>query len=219
MEVVYIAREETELRSLPITAQCLAPHTLVDDSGEPLILRVDQSSEPGAYHVSFAISDQDYYFVVVVRIGTDGVPFAAWSYILPGIEVRLLVFSPDVEPSAISECLGIVPTFSCRSGETRPPRRIPEKDNLWALSATPSGPGTFDEKVGSLVTQLSAITHRFHELPPSCTVELDVAYEGWAGDWQFGGLSLSRGVLAFLKELGATFELSLYAHGPPMEEE
>ena len=66
-QAVWLARAELTARALGTTEQFLAVHEIdVAPGDEPVVARVDEKSEPGAYNVYFPVSDEPYSFVVAV---------------------------------------------------------------------------------------------------------------------------------------------------------
>ena len=67
---VQVARTEVIERSWGVSRQILAVHSVpVGSDGDPIVVRVDEQTEPREYVVCFPILDQPYYLVVVVGAG------------------------------------------------------------------------------------------------------------------------------------------------------
>ena len=111
-----VAISETLNPTLGVTEQVLAVHQLVIKENTPVILYVDEHEEPGTFYVYFAIENEPYYFVIVVRTENDRL-IASASYIEAAVRVYLSIHSTLLDPRSITERVQLAPTRSDRIGE------------------------------------------------------------------------------------------------------
>src|SRR5207245_5550600 len=87
---VLVAREEIAARAFAVTRQYLAVHEVVTEAGGTFaVARVDETTEPGSYHVYFPLRDEPYHCVVAVRPDQGGELQPSWVYMQAAVRVYL----------------------------------------------------------------------------------------------------------------------------------
>lgn len=220
-DAVRLAQAELAVRHFGVTRQFLTVHVVaLDDMGAPQLARIDDTSEPGTYRLYFRIQGEPYYIVVVVGHDVEGHLAVAWVYMEAAIRVYLGVYSAALSAPNITEHLGLVPTQTYARGTpitARGSRR--HCQHIWLYEPQAGLPAGFEEKLMTLLRLVAPRADRFAALPPDCTVELAIVYQGWGGDPQFGGLHFEAETTRQLSLLGASIDIDLYAYGPPMPDD
>src|ERR1700730_10123479 len=94
---VQVARSEVIERSWGVSRQILAVNSVpVGSDGDPIVVRVDEQTEPREYVVYFPILDQPYYLVVVVGAGKVGRWAVSGVYSEAEVRVYLAASSRDL---------------------------------------------------------------------------------------------------------------------------
>lgn len=140
---VRLARAEVVARTFALTRQYLATQDVVKDSaGLATVARVDDSHEPGAYHVYFEMRDGPYHCVVVVKPNGTGVLEVSWIYVQPAIRVYLAIRSTHVAPDEITRRTRLEPTRIRLKGTPIGIRQggRPLNEHCWDLEARPDFP-------------------------------------------------------------------------------
>lgn len=216
---VRLARAEVIERSWGVTSQILAVHSVpVGSDGEPIVVRVDERTEYGAYLVYFPIRDQPYY--LVVEVGSDKAERLAVSGVYSEAEVRvyLAVSSRDLSAGEITARIGLQPTQTRSIGEPiveQVPARTHE-EHRWILEPQAGVPGSVEEKIASLLDAVDVAAGRIAALKRVCDVRVTIVLSAWGGDPQFGAFDVLAENVRRLGALGAELSVDLYAFGPPM---
>lgn len=101
--ILRTARAELEEWRFPVTEQVLAVHEVrVDASGLAEVARLDTTSEPGSARVYFALADQKYHFVVLVRPTADGRFEVVWVWVQPEVRLYFSIRSDTVSAAEIA---------------------------------------------------------------------------------------------------------------------
>jgi hypothetical protein len=219
---VRVARAEVIERSWGISSQILAVHSVpVGSGGEPIVVRVDERTEPGAYLVYFPIRDQPYYLVVVVGADKMGQWAVSGVYSEAKVRVYLAVSSRKLSAGEITARVGLQPTQTRSIGEpivNRAPARTYE-EHRWMLEPQAGVPGSVEEKIAALLDAVDVAAGRIAALRPACDIRATVVFSAWAGDPQFGAFNFTGESVRRLAALGAELTVDLYAFGPRMLED
>lgn len=198
--------------TLGVTEQVLTVHKLVLENGNPLILLVDEDSEAGAYYIYFAIEDEPYHFVVVIRQEHEKLVASA-AYIEAAVRVYLLIASTVLHPNTITQKVKLKPTRTQLLGESRNPRNpnVKFKENRWYFEPQKNVPGNLENKLNFLLNQLEPAKSMIAELQDKCDIYLSICYEGYRS-WM-GGWHIDKATIRKIAALGAEVDLDLYAYG------
>jgi hypothetical protein len=138
--------------------------------------------------------------------------------VVPGTTVRFVVASNDVRPDQVSDRLQLTPTFAAlRGSPTRPGSSTVHRQHYWELHALPDSPTSLDVRLCWLQQALTRAFPELQALTTTCSFEVAIAFHGWAGDPQFGGISLAPDILKLVSSIGASVDIDLWGHGPSME--
>ncbi len=217
---VQLARHQLEHPTFAVTRQYLALHTvLTDGDGRAAVARVDETSEVGACHVYFGLSEVPYHLCVAVRPRPDRDLSVDWIYIQPATRAYLAIRSDDVPPDEVTQRIGLQPTRTRVKGTPFGRRNsgAVTKTHLWALDA-PETPGELDEKVDFVVKAIEGVAPAIAELRPACSIELVIVYEGWVGNSSLGEVCLTPKATQVLARAGCGLDVDIYALGPPLDE-
>lgn len=209
---LQVAIAEALNPTLGVTEQVLAAHKLVFRDGTPLILRVDEESEPEAYFIYFGIEDEPYYFVVVIREENKNLVASA-TYIEAAVRVYLSIRSTTLSPSAITEKVTLNPTKTYLRGESRYPRNphVKFKKHHWYFEPQKGVPGELENKLNFLLDRLEPAQSRIADLQDECEIYICIYYQGYRG-WM-GGWHIDKATIRRIAALGAEVDLDLYACG------
>ena len=209
---LLIAQHEVRDLAWGVSQQFFGAHRAVVRDGVARIAYVDPSSSPGDLFVFFGVVDEQYHFWVRID-AAEVTPHIAFVGYCPAYRAELVVHSPDVTSDALTCHLGLQPTAVRAKGcpILSGPRVYPA--HQWRLEAMPGLPGFLDQKLDTLLALVRDSTERFATLPSSCRVELSVVSRQWQA-WP-EGVHLSPAYIAALANIGAAFDLDLYASGPP----
>lgn len=216
---VQVARAEVIERSWGVSSQILAVHSVpVGSDGAPIVVRVDEQTEPGEYLVYFPILDQPYYLVVLVGAGKTGQWAVSGVYCEAEVRVYLRVSSRELSADEITARVGLQPTETRSIGEpitNRAPART-YKEHRWMLEPQAGLPGSVEEKITALLDAVEGASGQIAALRPACDLLVTVVFSGWGGNPQFGAFNLVRESVRRLAALGAELSVDLYAFGPKM---
>jgi hypothetical protein len=97
--VAAIARQEV-LSPIWGVVQILAVYKLVILDGVPSIARIDDTREPGVFHIYFPLENQCYFLVIIVESSNSSFVVTG-SYIEAHVSVYLIVDSDLLEPDVL----------------------------------------------------------------------------------------------------------------------
>jgi hypothetical protein len=216
---VQLAKDEVLQCRWAVTRQYLSVNQVVCDESGPVPVRVDESSESGAYSVYFSIQEELYYLVVVIRSSPAHELKVASVYMEARVYVRLVISSSEIAPEEISQRIGLIPSSSHERGDPHGARggRI-HKEHLWIKEPLPEVPASVEEKIKTLLKELGPVADRISALYPMCQVSVSIGYHGWGGDPQFGGFHFDVATIRLLYAIGAELDINLYSFGPEMPE-
>lgn len=218
-EVIRLARDEVKNRIFAHSQQLLAVQEVAtDEAGEPEIAYIDEEMGTGSYRVYFPIKGEPYFFVVLVRRDEANGLSVAWTYMEAKVRTYLLIGSKTVTSEEITAHVAITPTKIGQMGEPIS-KRIPARrygGHKWYFEPQAGIPGTVEHKLKVLLDAVRPAASRIAELKPECMVRVVIVYEGWGGDWQFGGIYIDEDSVQSLAALGADIDIDLYAFGPDM---
>jgi hypothetical protein len=221
-KAILLAQEEVNGQAWALTRQLLAVNAAeIGEDGDPVVARVDEDTESGAYFIYFPIRGEPYFFVVVVRPDEAGELAVSWIYMEGGTRVYLLITSEIFSPEEITARVGLTPTKSHQMGDPvrkKSPART-YRVHMWHFEPQKGIPGTVEEKLKVLLEEVNPAVAQIADLRPMCDVGVMVVFEGWGGDWQFGGIHFETEIVQGLAALGATLDLDLYAFGPDMPDD
>lgn len=217
LKAVEAAIKEVLTPTLGITEQILSVHQIVMRSATPVIARIQDKSESGAYHIYFALEGEPYYFVVAVSF-SDNQYFVSGSYIESAVRVYLRVSSDILEPEEITSRVGLIPTQCYTKGEKRYQRNphLKFKEHRWYFELDKDIPNSIEEKLDSLLEKLEPVKTQVASLSDECEILICICYEGyksWMGGWHF-----NRSTILKIASLKAEVNLDLYAFGPDLPE-
>jgi len=215
-----LARAEVVERQWELTKQYLGNQDVaLDDMGLPAIARIDDSAEPGAYHVFLPIAGEPYFIVIVLRAAQTGALALAWVYMEAALRVALIVESREVSAEEITRRTGITPSKWHAIGEPMgiTPRRY--ERHMWQYEPDADVPAWFETKLQKLLDMVEPSAAEFAAIGHTGEIQVSIVYRGWAGDWQFGGLHLDADTARRIAALGASVDIKLEAFGPPMPDE
>jgi Domain of unknown function (DUF4279) len=207
-----VAISEVLNPTLGVTEQVLAVHKLIVRDGNPLILLVDEDTEPGAYYIYFEIEDEPYYFVVVIREDQNRL-IASAAYIESAVRVYLTISSTKIHPDIITEKIKVNPTRKHLLGEARHSKtpHIKFKENCWYFEPQKDVPGNLENKLKFLLDQLELAQLMIADLQDECDICICICYKGYRG-WM-GGWHIDKATIRRITALGAEVDLDLYAYG------
>jgi hypothetical protein len=207
--------------SWDVTKELLLVHELViDENGKPRIDRVDDESESCTFFIYFALRDEPFHLVAAVRPDEAGCLSLSWIYLQPGIRASLSISSEMLTSEEITTHVGLLPTETHAIGDPivpdAPMRK--HKENTWCFEPQANLPGSFDEKKSTLLNRLDPVARALSALKSECCISINVVFEGWGGDPQFGGFHLDADMIQRIAAYKAAIDLDLYASGPPFED-
>lgn len=134
------------------------------------------------------------------RISIGGVP--------PNVRVSLRVFGPDLEPTRLTDALGIEPSLSYRRGAPVSARHIDAKrrQGMWLLESSSSPDSPLEQHITSLLERLSDTSSWLDHTQP---FERDL-FCGVFLTHQNSGLSLPPAVIKDIARLGLELNFDLY---------
>lgn len=220
-KAVQLAQTEVVAKTWGVTAQFLAVNKVVtNDDGEPTAIRVDEKSRPDSYLCYFAVHGEPYFLVVVVESSNNQLAISG-VYMEAGVRAYLLITSKTMTTAEISTSVGLPPSKTHSTGEPiskKNPNRT-YKENLWIYEPQAEVPGSVEEKLNTVLNGVESRSKSIASLKPICEVHVNVVYEGWGGDCQFGGFHFNENIMSRLCALGAELNFDLYAFGPKMPED
>ena len=218
-EAVRLAQAEVTGRSWGVSQVVLAVNEVdVGIDGMPVVARVDEESEPGAYFVYFPIRKERYYFVVVIRADEAEQLHVSAVYVEAGVRVYLIITSVELSCAEITSRAGLTPTKTHAIGDPITPMRK-YQEHSWLIEPRSDQPGSVEEKVAVLMDIVEPAAARIASLKPACSVHVGVVFKGWGGDPQFGGFNFDARTVERLASLGAELGFDLHAFGPAMRDE
>ncbi len=199
-----------------VTKQLLSVHSVVKVSGAPEVQLVEASVE-GGHDVYFALDEEPYFIVVHVVAKPSGL-VATGTFTAPHVRAHLIIRSDTVNPSQISERLGVTATSSWFKGQARRPRAAPERKHIWDFEPEKAGPGSLDSKVRSLLVHLEPYAESVAKLACSglANVTLAICHRD-CREW-LSGFELSPDLVSGITDLGCTVWYDPYISGPEFPE-
>jgi hypothetical protein len=221
-KAIRLARDEVKNKIFAHSQQLLAVHDVAtDEDGELQIAYIDEEKDTGSYRIYFPIRGEPYFFVVLVRRDEANELSVAWTYMEAKVRTYLLIGSKTLTSEEITSHVGIVPTKFGQMGDPIskkfPARRYGA--HKWYFEPQAGIPGTVEHKLKVLLDAVRPAASRIVELKPNCMVRVVIVYEGWGGDWQFGGIYIDEDKVQTLAALGAEIDIDLYAFGPEMPDD
>ena len=220
-KAVQLAQAEAVAKTWGVTAQFLAVNKVVtNEAGEPAVIRIDEKTRPDSYLCYFAVHGEPYFFVVVVESSKNNQLAVSGVYMEAGVRVYLLITSKTMTTAEITESVGLSPSKTHSTGEPII-KKIPNrtyKENQWIYEPQVEVPGSVEEKLNTVLHGVESRAKAIASLKPICEVYVNVVYEGWGGDCQFGGFHFNEGIMSRLCTLGAELDFDLYSFGPEMPE-
>ncbi len=214
-----VAQAEVVAMTWGVTRQLLAVNKVITNAaGEPLIARVDETSHPGCYLCYFAIEGEPYFLVVFVQPDKDEQLAISGIYMEAGVRVYLLIVSKTMTPAEITASVGLTPSKT-HSAEEPIIDKFPNrkyKESGWILEPQAEIPGSVEEKLNTILDQVESNANQIASLKPICEVHVNIVYQGWGGDAQFGGYHFNESIMRRLCFLGAELDFDLFAFGPEM---
>jgi hypothetical protein len=213
--VIQVARAEVRDRTWALTRQFLGSRAVLLENGEPVIARVAEL-EPGRSLVYIPLEERGrHHLVIAIREAPAADPEVIGVAIEADVRVYLRIASPVVTGTEITSRLGLTPTRIEVRGEPRPytPALICDM-HRWVLEPQAGIPGHVEEKLEALFQAIRPSAGEIATLSQDCSVEVQVVYDGWRGDPQFGGWTVAKEHTAFLAQIGASIDFDLYATGP-----
>jgi len=221
-EVILLARDEVKNKVFAYSQQLLAVNDVAtDEVGEPQIAHIDGEKKTGAYRIYFPIRSEPYFFVVLVRPDESNELSVQWVYMEAKVRVYLMIGSRTMSTEEITAKVELTPTKTGQMGESIS-KRIPARKygaHKWYLEPQAGIPGTVEHKLDILLDEVQPAVARIADLKPDCIVRVVIVYEGWGGDWQFGGIFIDGDKVQALAALGAEIDIDLYAFGPEMPDD
>jgi len=212
----HIAAAIAEITSpqLDTTDQLLAVHTLALTDNVLRPTYVETASDPSQTTIYFCITDEPYFFVIVVQPQASQ-PKAIASYIEAVVKVYLAIYSATLDPQTITQHLGLAPTQTRQKGEqVRPYVRRTYAEHRWYYEVQPDHPALPEDKIQRLLQNVSPVANRFAQLANACHVVLHIVYKGYQSS--MGGLHLDAETARQIALLGAAVDIDLYAYGPEL---
>lgn len=221
-EVIRLARDEVKNKKFAHSQQLLAVNDVAtDEDGEPQIAYIDEEKITGSYRTYFPIRSEPYFFVVLIRRDEANELNVEWVYMEAKVRAYLLIGSRTMTTEEITSHVGITPTKMGQLGESIS-KKIPARKyraHKWFFEPQAGIPGTVEHKLKILLDAVQPAVSRIAELKPDCIVRVVIVYEGWGGDWQFGGIYIDEDNVQTLASLGAEIDIDLYAFGPDMPDD
>jgi hypothetical protein len=208
-----IAISEVQTPTFGVTNQVFSVHKAVLNNGAPLIARIDNTREPGAFFVYFPLLDEDYYFVVVIRPTDNGLAVSV-VYIEANVRVYLMISSPIYTPEEITKKVELLPTSVHKKGEKISLSSRVYTKNQWLFEPGQDIPDGIDHKILHLLNQLEHVRTNIAQLANECNICLCICYEGYK-DWM-GGWNADKETIKRISALEAEIDLDLYARGPDL---
>ena len=211
---VSIALALAEVQSLEwgVSQQFFAVHRPLLDGGQPLVAGVDDLTEPGVQFVFVPVQEEAYHFWVRVEASPNGPRIAGVGY-CPEYRVQFVVSSTDLPPDELTARIGLPPTDTRIRGSVVRAGTRAFSFHEWSFEPPSGRHGFLDQKLNHLLSLLAPHKVRISRLPPTCTFGICVASHQWAA-WP-EGLHLTADQVAAMQALHASFDLDLYAGGPP----
>ena len=217
MREAHIAAATAEITSpqLGTTEQLLAVHTLALTDGVLRPISVDMASDRSQATIYFRITDEPYFFVIVVQPQVAQ-PKAVASYVEAAVKISLAVYSHTLDPQTMTQHIGIAPTKTRQKGDqVRSYVHRTYAEHRWYYELQPDTPASPEVKIQRLLYQVSPVANKFAQLAnDGCHVVLHIAYKGYQSS--MGGLHLDAETARQIALLGAAVDIDLYAYGPEL---
>ena len=124
------------------------------------------------------------------------------------VKASVRVFSPELEPDAVSKALGIEPTSSWRKGDPRPSNRgRVARTGMWLLESRSGAEKEPDSQVSDLLNRLNVDLAAWRELRGTVTCDLYLGVFQNDGDAFF---EFKPETLRLLGEYGFALCFSIY---------
>jgi hypothetical protein len=223
---IQLALAEIAQRSFASLRQVLATHHIVlDEHGAPLIGGVESNQDSGWHHVYFFLTEcpgdrpLPYHLCITVASEPTTPHAVQFVTVVPGTKVRFVVCSDDVQPAHISDRLQLTPTFAAlRGSPTRPGSPTVHPQHFWELHALTDSPTSLEARLSWLQRALARAVPELQAMSTVCSFEVAIAYHGWGGNPQFGGIGLAPHFLRFVSSIGASVDVDLWSCGPSMRD-
>ncbi len=209
MNVIRVACHEIISPVWSVTEQVFSRHKpIFSNDGMPIHagIRFDPTVEQ--WTVYFLLYDQPYYFAVVI---SKYPTFCVQSvYIEANIRITLKITSKTSTLENTVFFARIAPFMS----KSRMSRNENEDldENTWIFEHQKEIPGSFNDKLESLVSCLGDIGFISAEVSPECNLVLSVYYQAyWA--WP-GGLHIDKYTIKKLFDFGIALDVDIYTTGP-----
>ncbi len=132
------------------------------------------------------------------------------------VTVSLRVWSPELDPDAVTSELGVSPSFSARRGDRRASKtgEITQRTGIWILELAESTEWQLADGITTLLDQLPNDLRVWRNLTSKATVDLYCGLH--LANWN-RGVELPADVLGRLAERGIALHLDIYYDPPDSE--
>jgi Domain of unknown function (DUF4279) len=212
-QAIQMAINEVQSPQFEITNQVLGVHSVVLESGIPVIARVDDTSYPDQCLIYFPLQEEDYYFVIVIE-HSEGKLSVSLPYIEANVRVYLSIWSEESKPEEITSKLNLFPTEVRHKGDMNPRRSQRYEKNAWFYEPQKNIPDSLERKVIFLLDRTEPSREEIVRLKEQGTVHIHICYKGyqdWMGGWHLDSTTIKR-----LANIGCNVNLDLYAFGPEL---
>lgn len=205
--IIEIATQELKNPSLGVTKQVVSSHNI---NAQPIRIHTEQ--EQGTCVLYFTISNEDYYFVLVLT-QTKHTYTPSSAYIESNVRVYISIDSTQKTPSEITELLKMAPTYSRIMGKPlSQSTHVVSKSHRWCFEPQKDMPESFDKKLTVLLQSIQGCRKELKCLSQVASITFVACYKGYK-EWM-GGICLESDQMKLISEIGADFWVDLYASGP-----
>jgi len=215
--LITAALAEITSPHLGTTEQLLAVHTLARTDNAVHPTHIDTTSDPSGATLYFRITDEPYFFVIVVQSHAHQAKAVA-SYVEAAVKVYLTIYSETLDSHTITQHVGITPTETRQKGaQIKPYVSHIYAEHRWYYELQPDHPDAPERKIQRLLHRVLPMANGLAQIANACHVVLHIGYKGYQSS--MGGLHLDAETARQIATLGADIDIDLYASGPELPDE
>jgi hypothetical protein len=126
----------------------------------------------------------------------------------------IAIYGDHLDPDAVSDLLGCLPTTAHRNGDRKTPTAVPFTSGAWLLTVEVNAPQGPDEAISELLARLPKARGAWQSITDQYSVSIRVGIHtsGWNR-----GFALSADVLAQLARIEVPVDFDLYLYGDEEE--
>lgn len=213
--ILQRAIEEIGSRNFGVTEQILEVHQVEYIDGKPKVLRIDNDFKGGKAIVYFSIFKEKFYLKIYLNLRPE--ISVQWVEVESYHSVSFQVISETLSVDELLELTRLKPSESWNKGDKKKIGRLNHKYSCLRFQPNP-GPGTFDDKMGMLLSFLEqdkAGVQRLLEFAKGF-IQVSSCYHN--GNTMLGGVYLNKEIISRMASLNLEIDFDNYAEGNKFKE-